>query len=82
MFMEYFVFAFLALLSFQTTDAGAWVSYVPVTFVGDISAIYSKMPAFHGYTQEFLNDPQARQICQDASNDGVKLDYCSRITSG
>ncbi|MDE1843963.1 MAG: hypothetical protein KGI10_01385 [Thaumarchaeota archaeon] len=56
--------------------AFAWTEYQPVIFSGDISQIYSKMPVFHGYTQEFLNSQQVKQVCLDAESDGVKLDYC------
>ena len=56
--------------------AFAWTEYQPIIFSGDISQIYSKMPVFHGYTQEFLNSQQVRQVCLDAENDGVNLDYC------
>ncbi len=56
--------------------AFAWTEYQPVIFVGDMSQIYSNMPVFQGYTQEFLNSQQAKQMCQDAASDGIKLDYC------
>ncbi|MGI0066023.1 MAG: hypothetical protein ACREA5_00340 [Nitrosotalea sp.] len=66
----------LFFLTIGLDRAFAWTEYQPVIFVGDMSQIYSKMPTFHGYTQEFLNSQQAKQMCQDASSDGVKLDYC------
>ena len=56
--------------------AFAWTEYQPVIFVGNMSEIYSKMPVFHGYTQEFLSSQTAKQACQGASQDGVTLDYC------
>ncbi|MHB8603395.1 MAG: hypothetical protein ACYC6W_01915 [Nitrosotalea sp.] len=63
-------------LIFGLDHAFAWTEYQPVIFVGDMSQIYSKMPAFHGYTQEFLASPVIKQACTDASQDGVNLDYC------
>jgi hypothetical protein len=54
----------------------AWTEYQPVIFVGNMSDIYSKMPVFHGYTQEFLSSQTVKQVCQDASQDGVTLNYC------
>jgi hypothetical protein len=80
MFGRYIILSvFAVLLYFQINGANAWVSYVPVIFMGNISDIYSKMPIFHGYTDDFLNNPQVKQVCQGASNDGVTLDYCSLI---
>lgn len=77
MFKRYVILSlFLLFLYFQLNYASGWISYVPVVFVGNISDIYSKLPVFHGYTQDFLNNPQVKQVCQDASSDGVKLDYC------
>ena len=70
------IIAFIALLIFGSGQAFAWTEYQPVIFVGNMSEIYSKMPVFHGYTQEFLASPVIKQVCIDASQDGVTLDYC------
>jgi hypothetical protein len=55
----------------------AWTEYKPIIFVGNMSQIYSSIPVFHGYTSEFLNSPEAKQVCMDAINDGVRLNYCT-----
>jgi hypothetical protein len=73
---KYIIIPAMFFLIFGFDNVFAWMEYQPVIFVGDMSQIYSKMPIFHGYTQEFLNSPQAKQICQDAQNDGVRIDYC------
>ncbi len=73
---KYVVALALFFLVFGFGHAFAWIEYQPVIFSGDISQIYSKMPVFHGYTQEFLNSQQVKQVCSDAESDGVKLDYC------
>lgn len=68
---------FLAIIMiFGSAQVFAWTEYKPVIFVGNMQEIYSKIPVFHGYSQEFLNSPQVKQVCTDARNDGVKLDYC------
>lgn len=73
---KYIIIPAMLFLIFGWNDVFAWIEYQPVIFVGDISQIYSKMPTFHGYTQEFIISQQAKQICQDAETDGVKIDYC------
>ncbi|SHO45981.1 exported hypothetical protein [Nitrosotalea sinensis] len=73
---NYLIPIFSAFVILGITQVFAWAEYTPVIFVGDISQIYSSMPTFHGYTTEFLNSQEVKQVCLDASNDGVKLDYC------
>jgi hypothetical protein len=55
----------------------ALTEYRTIIFVGNMTQIYSEIPAFHGYTAEFLNSQEVKQVCADANSDGVKLDYCS-----
>ena len=74
--IKYVIILTLFFLVLGLGHAFAWTEYQPVIFSGDISQIYSTMPVFHGYTQEFLNSQQVKQVCLDAENDGVKLDYC------
>jgi hypothetical protein len=71
-----YIITFAAFLIFGLDQAFAWTEYQPVIFVGNMSEIYSKMPVFHGYTQEFLSSPIIKQVCIDASHDGVTLSYC------
>ena len=71
-----YIITFATLLIFGLGQAFAWTEYQPVIFVGNMSEIYSKMPVFHGYTQEFLASPVIKQVCVDANQDGVTLDYC------
>jgi hypothetical protein len=78
MFEQYVVLSlFVLLLYLHLGPASGWMSYIPVTFVGNISEIYSNMPVFHGYTSDFLNNPQVKQVCHEANNDDVRLDYCN-----
>ncbi|MDE1725234.1 MAG: hypothetical protein KGH76_04990 [Thaumarchaeota archaeon] len=73
---NYLILISLVFVVFGITQVFAWTEYTPVIFVGDMAQIYSSMPSFHGYTAEFLNSQEVKQVCLDASNDGVKLDYC------
>jgi hypothetical protein len=73
---KYMAIPAMLFLIFGLGNAFALTEYQPVIFVGNMSQIYSQMPAFHGYTQEFLASTAIMQICNDASQDGVKLDYC------
>ena len=73
-YMMLFVIFFLFL---GVGQVFAWIEYKPVIFVGDMSQIYSRMPVFHGYTSEFLNSQDVKQVCTDSSHDEVKLNYCT-----
>ena len=73
---KYMTIPVMLFLIFGLGNAFALTEYQPVIFVGNMSQIYSQMPTFHGYTQEFLASIAITQICKDASQDGVKLDYC------
>ncbi|CUR52064.1 exported protein of unknown function [Nitrosotalea devaniterrae] len=73
---KYLIISSILFLIMGLDNAFAWTEYQPVIFVGDMSQIYSKMPVFHGYTQEFLTSTVIKQVCHDSSQDGVTLDYC------
>lgn len=74
--MKKFLACAVLLFMSSVGHASAWTEYKPVVFVGDINQIYSQIPVFHGYTQEFLTSPAAKQVCSDARSDGVILNYC------
>lgn len=73
---KYIIMISMLFLVAGLDNAFAWTEYQPVIFVGDMSQIYSHMPVFHGYTQEFLSSQVVKQVCLDAIQDGVTLDYC------
>jgi hypothetical protein len=78
MVKNYFVLSFLfALILGSVAQVYALTEYKTIVFVGDMTQIYAKIPSFHGYTTEFLNSQEVKQVCLDANNDKVKLDYCS-----
>lgn len=78
MIKNYHVLFFLSsLILGSMVQVYALTEYKTIIFVGDMTRIYSEIPDFHGYTTEFLNSQEAKQVCIDANNDRVKLEYCS-----